>query len=91
MLVERLAIHRFQPSATEASYLASQLKTTLSILGPHRQASVCEIFRAIGEKQSRMRSMRNALRWHETRRFEMSEQYGQAWLMNCLTHFRSMF
>ena len=68
--------------------LASHLESTLVHLGLGRGIPVIKVFEALGERRSRIRSMRIAVKWHETRQQEISEQYGRAWLEHGLPHFK---
>lgn len=92
--VNRLAMCRFLMSSVAddpgANLLASHLQAALKHLGLHGGTSVVRVFQAVGEKWSKIRSMKHALKWHEMRQSEISEQYGRAWLEHGGTHFTSM-
>lgn len=81
-----MATHRFSGDAILAP---SHVDLALKQMGIHQGVSVYGVFEAIGEKRAKMRNMLQAIKWHETRQFEIMQQYGQAWLEQGSVHFTS--
>ncbi len=59
-------------------------------MGLPRTLSVFRVLEAVGEKRLQTWKMQQALKWHETRKSEIADKHGLAWLENGLVHYKGL-
>lgn len=88
--MHRLALHRLLLT-TESGVSGNHIDMTLKCLGLPQTMPVLHVIKAVGDKQLQILKMRQALKWHKTRKSEIIEKHGSVWLENGLVHYKGLY